>query len=445
VNKDRSRDRPEAQSPARHSVPGPDRSASRALGEQLLEAGVSVVLGGDRSLLEVLKAAALPAQVMTLAIGVHVPETERARTVASSAELFALLGDGATSVGLAPVFLVIVGAGAALGQPALRALLERASRAETARVSLLLADPDQLCAASLVVHVAAGSQIRLFSICPVPGSVEVGSATFGVARRGDAGSSRRHDALPGRVPPREHAIEVAVLGPVEIRGGDEEFERRPRLTELVVYLAMHPAGATSASWSNALWPERRVPLQTIANRLSEARRALGVASDRRSRLRKVADRHLIVETTTDWQRFRTLAGPGSDLRSWRQALELVRGRPFSSLPEGQWVTFEGFEAEVEKLVVECALRAGDSCLEMGDAEGATWAAHQGLRVGPWDERLYRLLMRAADVGGNRAGVEQAMRTLALVLEIEGDPLQSVHPETASLYRRLLGRTAAGRH
>jgi hypothetical protein len=45
-------------------------------------------------------------------------------------------------------------------------------------------------------------------------------------------------------------------------------------------------------------------------------------------------------------------------------------------------------------------------------------------------------MVAADAAGNRAGVEAALREMAQVFEIAGDPLCGVHPETADLYRRL---------
>ena len=38
------------------------------------------------------------------------------------------------------------------------------------------------------------------------------------------------------------------------------------------------------------------------------------------------------------------------------------------------------------------------------------------------------------------GAEATLRHLALVLEIDGDPLRGVHPETAALYARLSGRT-----
>jgi hypothetical protein len=64
-------------------------------------------------------------------------------------------------------------------------------------------------------------------------------------------------------------VEVRFLGPVEIAGAARPLDRSPRLTELVVYLATHPAGVTSDTWATALWPDRRVPFQTLANRLSD--------------------------------------------------------------------------------------------------------------------------------------------------------------------------------
>ena len=51
------------------------------------------------------------------------------------------------------------------------------------------------------------------------------------------------------------AIEILVLGPVEVVGAARPFTRAWSL-ELVVYLAMHPGGATSDQWSTHLWPNR---------------------------------------------------------------------------------------------------------------------------------------------------------------------------------------------
>jgi hypothetical protein len=39
-------------------------------------------------------------------------------------------------------------------------------------------------------------------------------------------------------------------------------------------------------------------------------------------------------------------------------------------------------------------------------------------------------------------VDAALRSLAVALEIEGDPLFGIHPETSALYRRLTARPRA---
>jgi DNA-binding SARP family transcriptional activator len=234
-------------------------------------------------------------------------------------------------------------------------------------------------------------------------------------------------------------IEIAVLGNVQIDGAPESFRYRRRLTELVAFLAMHPEGATTDTFATALWPERRVPVQTLANRLSETRRALGLANDGRPRLRKMGRRHLIVDAETDWDRFKDLSGAGRGPQSWRRALALVRGRPLDGLDRGEWSQMEGFTAAIEAAVVEAACRLGEHSLSSREAGLAHWAALQGLLCAPWDERLYRLLMRAADGMGNRGGVDVALRSLAVALDLEGDPLLGIHPETSALYRRLTSR------
>jgi DNA-binding SARP family transcriptional activator len=237
-------------------------------------------------------------------------------------------------------------------------------------------------------------------------------------------------------------IEVGVLGPVRFRGAPAGFERRPKLTELVVYLAMHPDGATTDAWATALWPDRRMPLSTVSNRLSETRLALGVAGDGFAHLRKRGGRyHLGPEVTTDWAHFARLAA-SDDPAAWREALSLLRGRPFEGLREAQWTLLEGVVPAIESAIVEVACRVAEHLLSSRDPEGAEWAARRAMLACPWDERLYRLVMRAADAAGNRAGVDAALRQLACVLELGDEALAGVHPETASLYRSLTMRRAA---
>jgi hypothetical protein len=60
-------------------------------------------------------------------------------------------------------------------------------------------------------------------------------------------------------------------------------------------------------------------------------------------------------------------------------------------------------------------------------------------VSQYDERLYRILMRAADLAGNPAGVEAVMNELLQLVGDEIEPYDSIHPETYELYRTLSRR------
>ena len=79
------------------------------------------------------------------------------------------------------------------------------------------------------------------------------------------------DSAEEDVPP---AVEILVLGPVRIIGAARPFTRAWSL-ELVVYLAMHPGGATSDQWATHLWPNRSMAQASLHSTASAARRALG--------------------------------------------------------------------------------------------------------------------------------------------------------------------------
>lgn len=259
-------------------------------------------------------------------------------------------------------------------------------------------------------------------------------------------------------------VDVGVLGPAEVRGASGPFERAWSL-ELVVYLVMHPRGATSDEWATALWPDRLMAAPTLYSIASAARRALGRSRSGHDHLPRRHGRLQLSPTVgTDWQRLRALAaGPVTD--DWERALSLVRGRPFEGLRAPDWAVLEGVVAEVEGGVVDLALRLAEHRLAAGDGRRAAWAARRGLLASPYDERLYRILLRAADLEGNPAGVEAAMAELVLLVaggdgaslvtgvrtQRRGHPLpvtatDLVHPDTAALYRALSRRRtgASGR-
>ncbi len=236
----------------------------------------------------------------------------------------------------------------------------------------------------------------------------------------------------------EAEVEVAVLGPIGIRGAARPFSRA-WAEELVVYLAMHPNGASNEAWATALWPDRLMAPSSLHSTASVARRSLGQSADGADHLPRSHGRLALAATvTTDWSRFVALSD-SDDPDQWRQALILVRGRPFDGLRASDWPILEGIAPAIESAVVDLAGRLAGACLQQGDAQGAEWAARRGLVVSPYDERLYRMLMRASDLGGNPAGVDALMSEL-LTLVAEGiEPFDAVHPNTMELYRQLSRR------
>ncbi len=237
-------------------------------------------------------------------------------------------------------------------------------------------------------------------------------------------------------------MEVAVLGPIEIRGAARPFSRA-WAEELVVYLAMHPNGASNEAWATALWPDRLMAPSSLHSTASVARRSLGQSADGADHLPRSHGRLALAATvSTDWDRFVALSD-SDDRDQWRQALTLVRGRPFDGLRASDWPILEGIAPAIEAAVVDLSGRLAGACLQQGDAQGAEWAARRGLVVSPYDERLYRMLMRASDLGGNPAGVDALMSEL-LTLVAEGiEPLDAVHPNTMELYRQLSRRRRFG--
>ena len=249
-----------------------------------------------------------------------------------------------------------------------------------------------------------------------------------------------------------------MLGPVEIRGAAQPF-RRTAARELVVYLAFHRQGVRSDVWSAALWNDRSIAQSTLHSTASVARSALGRSKDgmehlpRSGRLLRLGD-----TVGADVERFALLAAaPGPE--SWREALGLVRGRLFDGLSLSDWTVLDGTQASIEAMVVGTALKAASHSLSLARGEEAQWAVRQGLLVSPYDERLYRSLLRATEVMGNRVGLHAAMEEL-LCLAGGGDPprrgrapgtwgesaLDIVHPETLALFAQLArgGTGAAGR-
>jgi len=277
-----------------------------------------------------------------------------------------------------------------------------------------------------------------------PSTVEVDGtddlAASGDARRADDGAVRSQPEFPVDPFGPHPEIQVCVLGPVEIHGAARPFTRAWS-KELVVYLAMHPHGATNDAWATALWPDRLMAASSLHSTASVARRSLGQCREGRDHLPRAHGRLALADSVgTDWDEFVRLAET-DELSSMRRALELVRGRPFDGLRASDWPILEGVAPAIEAAVVDVAGRLAGRYLREGDATGAEWSSRKGLLVSPYDERLYRMLLRAADLAGNPAGVESVMSELIRLVADDVEPFDSVHPSTMELYRSLTRRKA----
>jgi DNA-binding SARP family transcriptional activator len=215
-------------------------------------------------------------------------------------------------------------------------------------------------------------------------------------------------------------VDVALLGPVEVRGTARPL-RRAWALELVVYLAVHPRGVSSDEWATALWPDRVMADPTRHSIASAARRALGRAPGGLDHLpRRHGGLCLAPTVRTDWARLQALAAI-EDASAWAEGIALVRGRPFDGLRSPDWAVLEGMVAAVEEDVTHLACRLAEHHLARGDGRAAALAARRGLRASPYDERLYRLLLRAADIEGNPAGVEAVMAELLDLVDGPAEP------------------------
>ncbi len=252
---------------------------------------------------------------------------------------------------------------------------------------------------------------------------------------------------------KHDTVEVAVLGPVVVRGAAEPF-RRSAARELVVYLAFHRGGIRHAEWSLAIWPERPVSLSTAHSTSCDARRALGQDAEGCPHLPRGVDLRLGDSVTTDVERFAALA-TADDPHELLRAMRLVRGPLFAGLHRTDWAVFDGTHSDIEALVVRTALRGADAFVQLGCGDEAEWMVRQALHLSPYDERLYRALLVATAAQDNRVRLHAAMAQLrTLAGEAARPPARTaghapsdcLHPATTALYRDLLlGSPAAGGH
>lgn len=241
-------------------------------------------------------------------------------------------------------------------------------------------------------------------------------------------------------------VEVAVMGAVSVEApGGEDAERIDLLTEIVVYLALHPEGVHRNVLSAAIWP-RGVEDDVRDSALASSARWLGtdehgtprahVDGEGRWRLGRSGVR-------LDWDAFRALvnrstrdgADPREDLAS---ALTLVTGPPFGSAPTHRygWLVYESTEADVTVAAVAVARRLAALSARAEDPVTARAALQAGLRAAPGCEELWRDALRLAHRFATRVDVTAVADDMYAAVRRHGSP-RGAAPETDALVDELL--------
>ena len=268
--------------------------------------------------------------------------------------------------------------------------------------------------------------------------------------RYDDGADRdeRVEAEPG--------LRVEILGNFAIGGyhvGDRDKPwKYTKTAELILYLLLHPGGASQDLLMEQLFPEQPPNRPRLNQLVSDARtKALGI--DGRG------DYHLphaspsepyyrlaptVAFDLRDFAQHCAKARKAESLqvqaREWRAALELVQGRPFTLPHDGYGWALPEIEATIVK-VEEAAVALADVATELGDHRLAVWATKKGLLTGTGYYELLVKRGRSALLAEDPEEIVRAFADLQLSLEHtgapeEGTPDLSHHPELEDVYHRL---------
>jgi DNA-binding SARP family transcriptional activator len=243
---------------------------------------------------------------------------------------------------------------------------------------------------------------------------------------------------------------VKVLGDVEVvRFTDDGSEERvvpgrQKALEAMAYLALREVPVDREDLEIVLFPTGANATKTFHNTVAAARRSLG---DDLFPAPTGGRYELAEGVVTDYGLFHELVASAEDIDDAEraadvlsEALSLVGGEPFVGAGRGYaWVA--PHRGMIVAQVVDVAEEVAEIRLATGDWRSAEWAARQGLRAFPCDERMYRLLMRAAHAAGNMPGVQRVFRELCDTVADPDDgaePEDTIHPETLALLDTLTG-------
>ena len=250
---------------------------------------------------------------------------------------------------------------------------------------------------------------------------------------------------------------IAVLGEPHVRApGERPTSRVAWFTEILVYLALHPAGVSQNKVLTDLWPDNnQVAVGTVRTSLSGARRWAGrgldgdpdrsfisdLNHDQTYRLRgHLLDYDLFRRLRKRAQARQAAHHPGA-IVDYQAALRLVRGPVLFGLrPTGYaWLNNhdQRHDLQIPGYLVDTAHELVDLALTNGDTELARWAAEtaRSLDIDGIFDRPLTDLMRVAHVSGHISQMERYARILLDARE--ADIIEDLPPETFTVLNELM--------
>jgi len=235
-------------------------------------------------------------------------------------------------------------------------------------------------------------------------------------------------------------LRIGVLGAFTVNGAPAALQ--PAQSQLILALALNGRdGLSNAQLCYLLGadPDHPKPSDSLRQLIVRTRRQLGRASDGKEWIEHLGAGQYALhpEANFDWADFEELSERGigdRDLACLRQALTLIRGKPFTGCYH--WWLDLAFTETVRAQIVDAAELLAELELAAGDPSASARAARTGLAGDVSAEQLWRALMRAEHAAGNLAGVREAWsRCLDAMTDIaaDGEP----HPDTAALYQQLI--------
>ncbi len=278
---------------------------------------------------------------------------------------------------------------------------------------------------------------------PVPGPLEIDPAELAWAQSPaqTSPSMETLEAIERILTPTTVELSLLTENP-RLLGVDLQ----PKAESVTAYIAMHPGCATSRV-RELFWDEDSS--RSADNTITKIRKQLADAGGEAA-LPRSTDTYTLLGVGCDWHRFTQLAEAAAKATSTIDAaayldaaLELVEGVPGMNANTALWGWFfedSRWYLEIDRVVIDAAVRRAEIALAGEDPIGARHAIHQGNLVSPRSESLTRLSMLTSAMLHDLRAVDDQFK--AALSEAEADGID-LTPETYRLYELLRSGQSVG--